>query len=662
MTNTCNLAKALRLAVMVALGHYHSVAAQTPAEIAPAQVERETGDDNPKRHQAFRRQHNVRLPHPRWFNSLLPAAEGGSALTLAEDYQARYAILLPAEPAAEEKQAAAELALWLKALSGAEFDVVVEGPAVGARPVISIGRTKLAQAAHLKAVDFQDGGYRIAVVNGNILLSGGRHAGILNAVYALLEEDLGCRWYQPGTYGAVIPLRVDLSIQPASRVFVPPFDRLRRVDYGDVINDGDWQRRNRARFGNVAKVHSYQALVSPELFDAHPDYFALQAGKRSIAQICPSHPDVRQIVLQNVGSYLADRPDAVYIDISPNDGGGACECLRCQAIVDREEGVAMGPLLELVNFVADHIAGDHPHLRVTTLAYLNTVVPPKTFGPAGNVITWLATDAHAWSFGDLFIWETNIDQRGSALAMQQWHDRWQAPLFVWDYPSFFHEFGQYNLNLPVIADNLKWYAQRGAVGIYFQTQHHNNSGFPQSYQRSWIFAKLGWDPARNTRDLVRDFNYGFYGAAAPAMQAFDDMLWETWQNWYGTHVAGTLRPWTTDRGSDVEFPGRVELNELFWLKAEELLLTAATLADNPDLKQRIAVARLPLMYRQLEQGPQASQTIGAFLSQVDEFESVARSAGIQYIEGMAGPYVPGGTLQPKLDYWRSLAAPPADTP
>ena len=38
-------------------------------------------------------------------------------------------------------------------------------------------------------------GYRIAVEGDDLVLAGGTGRGVVNAVYALLEEDLGCRFY-----------------------------------------------------------------------------------------------------------------------------------------------------------------------------------------------------------------------------------------------------------------------------------------------------------------------------------------------------------------------------------------------------------------------------------------------------------------------------------
>jgi hypothetical protein len=166
---------------------------RTADEIARAEAEAAARAAGAARHEAFRREHHVRSPHPQWFNSLRPGANGGPALILADDYRPRYAILLPAEPSALEKQAATELAFWLKMLSGAEFSVMKDGEQAVADRVISIGRSRPAEDAKLAPVDLKDDGYRIAVANDSILLGGGRRAGILNAVYALLEEDLGCR-------------------------------------------------------------------------------------------------------------------------------------------------------------------------------------------------------------------------------------------------------------------------------------------------------------------------------------------------------------------------------------------------------------------------------------------------------------------------------------
>ena len=62
---------------------------------------------------------------------------------------------------------------------------------------ISVGRTGLLKAACLPDADADLGeeGYVIAQRGDNLFLIGGTSRGPINAVFSLLEEDLGCRWY-----------------------------------------------------------------------------------------------------------------------------------------------------------------------------------------------------------------------------------------------------------------------------------------------------------------------------------------------------------------------------------------------------------------------------------------------------------------------------------
>ncbi len=578
-------------------------------------------------------------------------------LNLASDGKALYRIVTSAKPSAQETLAAGDLAMWLHKISGATFQVLREGGKPIEGGVISIGDTALMRAAGLPAVDLKQDGYRLAFRDGTLFITGGSRQGVVNGVYALLEEDLGCRWYQPGPDGMVIPKHATLTLQPAPRSFVSPFDQLRRIDYADV-NNGDWQRQNRVRNGiwDGYFVHTYNHLMPPkDYFAPHPDYFSMINGKRVDKQLCPTHPEVRELILIKIRDRLRKNPKAEYIAVDPNDGGGACHCPTCQALIDRE-GTEMGPLLDLVNTVAAGIRDEFPQVRVTTLAYLNTVVPPKTFGPATNALTWFATDAHAWGFGDLFVWETDK----SSQAMQAWFDRWKSPLIVWDYPSLFHA-SQVNFDLPVIAPNLQWFAKHGASGIYFQTVHNNNFAADHSYQRSWIFSKLGWNPDLDVQALVRDFNAGFYGAAAPHMQAYDDMLWNEWKKWHAKTTTEFPTPWNRDEARKEKRPGRVKVDPAFWETAEKHLLAAENaVADNEILRRRVRTARLPFQYMKLEKGP--GQDVAAYSRMISDYEADAKAAKLIWVENFVCAYVKGGDLPRKVFYWQKLTLPPPTVP
>ena len=582
-----------------------------------------------------------RRPVAGWVNSLKPKGKAAGAIALAKGGKTGYRILIPTKPTTMEEKAAADLAQWLQVVTGASFPVVKEEPGISPRHVISVGNTAIRDTSGLPKSDLHLDGYAIAVKDGNLFITGGTRRGIIDGVYALLEEDLGCRWYQSGDDGAVIPSLPTLNLRVVPRVYVPPFEMLRAIHYSDA-RDTDWGLRNKtfhwwgvqSEWGGYAKwvpsyVHTYEWYVSSGLYEKHPEYFMMgDDGKRVTRQICPSNPEVVKIVVDKAKASLQSDPDAVYLDMSPNDGGGACHCPLCQPLID-SEGTEMAPLLKLVNTVADAVREQHPQVYVTTLAYLNTVVPPKTFGPRPNVMIWMCTDAHAWSFTDLFFTET----QKSSQAMQAWHDKWQAPSIVWDYPSHWG-LAPVNFNMPVIAANLRQYVKNGAKGILFQTEHNPNLSIDHSFQRCWVFAKLGWDPTLDTKALVRDFNSGFYGAAAPEMQAYDDMIWSAWEKWHKKTAKKT--PWDTAKAYEKKWSGRVSVAPSFWDAAEKHIDAAEkAVGDDPILKKRVCTARLPLTYIRLEKGP--GDDIAAYKSKIKEFEIDARNANCLIVEGVVGP-------------------------
>ena len=184
-------------------------------------------------------------PHKDWSNSLTPRGQVGPEITLADGGEALYEIVLASEPSPQEKKAAADLARWLNAMTGAKFAVVHEGPRH--KPTgreISIGKTALLRDAKLPEADkdLQDEGYALAAKGQTLFLLGGRTRGIINAVYALLEEDLGCRWYVRDT--ETIPSRPKLTFRPVLRTFLPVLVDRRDPSYS-MAHQIDWSLRNR---------------------------------------------------------------------------------------------------------------------------------------------------------------------------------------------------------------------------------------------------------------------------------------------------------------------------------------------------------------------------------------------------------------------------------
>jgi len=591
-------------------------------------------------------------PHPEWRNSLAPRGAPGPELALARDGKTAYAILIPAEATSVERKAAADLAEWLYVMTNANFDIVREGDGAPER-AISIGATARFETAKLAAVGAELGreGYGLDVKAGDLFLWGGDGRGPINAVYALLEEDLGCRW--PHRDSATIPQRPTLTCRPVPRTFAPVLE-IRDPFYWDAFH-GDWSLRNRTnapsarvpdefggriRYAGGFFVHTYNRLVPPHVyFKDHPGYYSEIGGKRQPRQLCLSHPDVVRISIDKVLEVLRADPTAQLISVSPNDGRGYCECAKCRALDEAEGGTQAATLLTLVNAVADAIKDEFPHVKVSTLAYLGTVQPPKTIRPRENVVIRLCTDRHAWSH--FFELVTETDEFST--AMKAWAEI-GAKIHIWDYTVNFSHYSLPQPNLPVVTHNIRWMMNHNARGIMLQGAYQG-PGAARGPLRSWVWAKQLWDPTLNTRDLMRDFTYGFYGEAAAPMQAYNELLWRLWEREY----MGQLRA----QGVNIRYPPDAPfLSREFAVEATRLFAEAEACAGTPETRRRVALAKFALLYLKLSRGP-GFVPGDDFAGLCNEFEAIAKREKISHLwEGRSSKE---GHVGKKLAYWRGLA-------
>jgi hypothetical protein len=544
--------------------------------------------------------------HRQWVSSLKPTGQPGPALTLAAGGKAAYVVLLPTTPTTQEEKAAADLVQWLKGMSGTDFAIAREGAGTAPlRNAISIGRTALLEKTGLPeaGLDLGNEGYAIAVDGTTLFLLGGRTRGPINAAYALLEEDLGCRWYHRDS--TTLPSRPELTFRPVPRHFVPVLE-IRDPYYWDAF-DGTWSLRNRTNApgasipeewgGNVDYalfVHTYNTLVPPDrYFREHPEYFSELGGKRQPVQLCLSQPDVLRITIDKVREILKSRPNSEIISVSPNDGRGYCECKACKAFDDRE-GTRAGTLVRFVNAVADAIKKEFPRVRISTLAYLDTYMPPKSVRPHGNVAIQLCTDRHAWSRPFLTVTETESFQK----AMKAW-EAIGATMHIWDYTVNFSHYVAPMPNMPVVTPDMRFYIEHNARGVMLQGAYQS-PGSADGPMRCWVWAKQLWDPALDTRALMRDFVYGYYGEAAEPVWQYQELLWRLWEHY---HQQPGETPAENPLLAGIHYtPDNPMLAGDFGLSALALFAQAEALAQDPETLRRVKLAKLPVLYVALCQG------------------------------------------------------------
>ncbi len=579
-----------------------------------------------------------------WQNALTPKGDRAGELTLAAGGKTDYVIVIPAAATTQEQKAAEDLAHWLHGMTGADFGIVKDSQPPR-RTEISVGRTnRLAGAGVAPAGNaLGDDGIAIDMRGAKLILQGGSKRGIINAVYALLEEDLGCRWYT--NEAQHLPRRPTLRVRPVPRRYTPAL-RI-RDPYYKVAFDGTWSLRNRTnapgaavpekwggRIDYALYVHTVHSLVPPgTYFKEHPEYFMLDgSGKRNAHQLCMTNPEVIRVATESVLRIMKDKPHCEIISVSKSDGGQTCQCKRCKEL-DTAEGSECASLLYFVNRVAEAVEKQYPRLVVSTLAYLETVKPPKTIRPRKNVAIRLCTDRCMWAHPFTAAEESPVFSE----AITDWskiHDR----IHIWDYVVNFSHYTAPMPNMDVVAKNVRYFVKHHATGVMAQGAYQS-PGAERDRMRAWVMAKLMWDPSLDVRELMQDFVWGYYGQAAPALAEYDELLRKAGEDHAETLKApkGGIR-----YGMDDPF-----LSKAFLDRATAIFDRAERMAKCEEIRRRVEEARMPIMYVKLCRGPAFAGD--GYPALVERFTKVACRVGLTHI--MEGP----PDVDKKLKGWRDAA-------
>lgn len=519
------------------------------------------------------------------------AAESTSELLIAQEGASDYVILTPDEATPTQLYAAKELQYFLKQCSGAELPIVGESEA-GAKPAFIIGPVRRSGADRLqaRATALAEDGVLLKSVGRDIVLLGQNDRGQLYSVYVLLERYLGVRFLAHDC--TVTPKQTTLSLPALEYSYAPPL-MYRETLYFDSFPKeiATRQRLNGPKQALDAEVggkldffpyvHSASQLVPPsEFYAEHPEYFSLVGGKRTDqtihGQLCWTNPDVLRIATERVLKWVKEHPDVPIIDVSQNDGEGACECERCMALVN-ESGSQHEPIMRFVNAIADVMKERYPDKWVETLAYAYSVKPGTT-PPRDNVIIRLC---HAGCYFHGF------EKCGLGANFSTWLDEWTARckrVFIWHYATNFAHYLAPNPNLAGLAADLKYYGKSGVNGVMVQGNYQSPGG-ELAELRQYLASQLMWDPSRDPMQIRLEFCKGYYGKVWPVVWDFLALMDKLAER-PDVHGFGAWDPrWTNP---DTFCAESLALLEKAWLEA-----------DSRELAIRIEKLMLPFWYLQL---------------------------------------------------------------
>ncbi|MFT3828375.1 MAG: DUF4838 domain-containing protein [Opitutaceae bacterium] len=445
-------------------------------------------------------------------------------------------VYVAADATADEKLAAGELTRVLGAMSGLTWTVQPE-PASGAAGFY-IGRTRRAAALLPELRAAQDllapaaseigpDGFRIRTLRGSVFLQGATPEATPYAVAWLLQREAGVRWYAPGALGEMIPMRDGWTLRDLALAREPAY--VSREIHGLRGEAGrEWERRNGLR-RRLEYSHNLTNLFTPEVFDAHPDWFGEFGGVRRRPQGRGDYhwqpdlarPDVAEFAAERAAEALAREPGRASFALGVNDTVRFDQGAGTRALVEplrhfREKPDYSALVFGFMNRAAESL-GRKPGMEdryLGCLAYFWCENPPA-FRVAAQVVPYVTTDRTQF-------YDARYRAEDFAL-MSRWGRSGVRAFGLWEYAEG-NAFLIPRVPHAALAEAVREGWWRGARGYMGECGPH--AGFDAF--KIWMLAQLLWDPSRSDAELAEDFFAGWYGPAAEPMRRFFARCEEVW--------------------------------------------------------------------------------------------------------------------------------------
>jgi hypothetical protein len=544
-------------------------------------------------------------------------------LVLLRDGQSDYQIVVPDAQAtsalSECLEQTARLVQTAFQANGAAVAVVRESARDAAKPSMFLGNTQFARQQGLDVTQLRDWSYVHRVVGNDLIIAGHDHpargeadnprrpnwdrVGTAKATADFVRQFMGVRFLYPeiAPYNAVsAAAKVDLLASPAIE-FLP----LKTIAVPAELNvtqtpllrlntahpaGGSFYDLAHHRFPRVDEVfggHTWERAVPAELFEKHPEYFALINGTRlkpdgGNAQYCLSNPDVQERIYRDLASWLGRGYASV--DLGQPDGFRECQCEDCAKLYDT--GPDWSEKIWIFNrAVAERLQESHPGKEVTMMSYILTAAPPKSFQkfPPNTCIMLTGTNEE-----DIAPWRGIEVPRGFTGYIYNWCPNLGTRYTPMRTPRFVET------QVKRLAANRIQSLYRDGPGQLFGLEG------PVFY----VMGRMWDDPQHHAaKDLVPEFCEAAFGRSAFYMRSFYDQLYHAIML-YSDHIGTRCDLWTYQ---PLEGRPRKTVQDPFQLIAflytpnllaalDADLTQAEQLANSDKVKTRLALVRTEFEY------------------------------------------------------------------
>lgn len=461
--------------------------------------------------------------------TLTPAyAENKNEIILAENSSTQYRIVISANAAEVEKNAARELAEYLEKISSAKFEVVTDEISSSEKEIV-VGVTNRDKEISIDRSEYEQDGVRILTVGSKLFLTGGKERGAIYAVYTFLEDWLGCRWFTEEL--TVVPETERIAISPIDYSFIPPL-KLRQTywlfstkyadfcvkhklhSYMAYINE-DWGGSPSEYCVNT--VHSLQWIITRDMFTEHPEYFGCDdKGNRSMnRQPCLSNEDVFNLTVKFAKNFFSQYN--TIFSVSQNDGMSFCQCDKCKAFNKAHGNTDSASMIDFVNRVAAAVREDYPDARFETLAYQDSLTPPKNLSIADGVVIRMCpiNGCVLHDFGDLSCREN----RKFSKALEGWAKLTDS-IYMWNYSTDFQYYYATFPNITTLQKRYQYFRDNNVIAVFDNGCGEDMVAGEFHDLKTYLVLKLLWDPDTDIERHISEFCEAYYGEAGQDVVEF----------------------------------------------------------------------------------------------------------------------------------------------
>lgn len=330
-----------------------------------------------------------------------------------------------------------------------------------------------------------DDGFCINVTNGDVYIRAGAKRGSMYAVYALLEDFWGWRFYTYDNCELLRDKKSDIA-EGTEYKQLPSFECRSNcmTPYG---NDYTYSSVIKRKLNGCTDQPSMQKSkygwgICRLFANAHSfDVFIPLDEISSTTVRCLSKTLCYDVCLKNMKALIDDRVaaggvignDITQISCSYAADESYCSCRYCYKVYNEEKSYA-GILVRFVNKIDDALHKDYPDITVVTNAYSKVRKPPEVTSLNDDIVLlycWNGCTNHNIDSGECGSGRVNDGGviMGSNKTEKEYFLGWASKcknIYIWYYPTNIYYLLCPQPNFFKLYDDFRWFKEQGVKGFY----------------------------------------------------------------------------------------------------------------------------------------------------------------------------------------------------